>query len=167
MLSFNLSNFLIYFSIAWGTNIALNFLYVIKRYFPRFNDFDYPIDFKIKCGARRLFGDSTTIIGLILSLIISLLINMSTGTLVWTIIPPIIYLGHLMGSFIKRRMNKGGGEFVPVIDHGDYMLLLGIIFISCHYVSLLFALLALILTYILHPLACIIAFKLKLREHPY
>ncbi len=167
MLEFNLLNFSIYFSIAWGTNIALNFLYVIKRYFPRFNDFDCPIDFKLKYKKIRLIGESTTIIGLVLSLAISLFINISTGAMVWTIIPPIIYLGHLLGSFIKRRMNKGGGEFVPIIDHGDYMLLLGIIFIIFHYVSVLFALLALILTYILHPLACIIAFKLKLREHPY
>ena len=164
---FNLYNFLIYFSLAWGANIALNFLYVIKRYFPKFNNFDYPIDFNLYYKKNRLIGDSTTIIGLILSLMISLFIYCISGNIIWTLIPIIVYFGHLLGSFIKRRMNKNGGEFVPIIDHGDYMLLLGIIFILLNYISISFALSALILTYILHPLACYLAFKLKLRENPY
>ena len=156
-----------YFSIAWGTNIALNFLYVIKRYFPKFNKLDYPIDFKLRYKKNRLLGDSTTIIGLILSFIIGLIIYSITLNIIWALIPLIVYFGHLLGSFIKRRMNKNGGQFVPVIDHGDYMLLLGISFVLLNYISVPFALLALVLTYILHPVACLIAFKLKLRENPY
>ena len=167
MLDFNIQNFLIYFSIAWGTNISLNLLYVLKRYLPLFNKLDYPLDFKINYKKNRLLGDSTTIVGLIISLIISLTIYIITNSFVWFIIPIIVYLGHLAGSFVKRRLNKNGGDFLPIIDHGDYMLLLGLIFISLGYINFYFAILALIITYILHPLACLMAYKLKLRERPY
>jgi len=47
------------------------------------------------------------------------------------------------------------------------MILLGFIFIISGYISFSFAISALLLTYLLHPIACYLAFKLKLRERPY
>ncbi len=167
MMPFTLNNFLIYFSLAWGSNIALNFLYVAKRYIPKFSHFDYPLDLNLNYKKNRLLGDSTTILGLILCSVLSLFIFFYSASLIWSIAPLIVYAGHLLGSFIKRRLNKNGGEFVPIIDHGDYMLLLGIVFVALGYINFLFAFCALLLTYILHPLACRLAFKFKLRDRPY
>lgn len=167
MLPLTTTNFLIYFSLAWVTNICLNFLYVIKRYSPKTLNFDMPIDGGLKYNGDRLIGESTTIVGLILSLIISIILGFITDNFMWTIMPLLIYAGHLLGSFIKRRMHKKGGEFVPFIDHGDYMIISGIIFVLSGYISIYFALLTITLTYFLHPIACFIAFKFKLRENPY
>jgi hypothetical protein len=167
MVPLTINNFLIYFCIAWGANISLNFLYILKRYVPGFKILDYPMDFKLNYKGDRLFGDSVNIIGLIVCAVISLELYLSIHNLAWSLIPTIVYFGNLIGSFIKRRAHKKSGEFMPLIDHGDYMLLLGIIFASFGYISFWFALLGVLVTYILHPIACVIAFKLKLRARPY
>jgi hypothetical protein len=167
MLPLTTINFLLYFSLAWATNICLNFLYVIKRYSTKSLNFDMPIDGGIKYKDDRLIGESTTIIGLILCLMISIILYFITSNFMWEIIPLLVYFGHLLGSFVKRRMHKKGGEFVPFIDHGDYMITTGFVFVLLNYISINFALLSITLTYILHPIACFIAFKFKLRENPY
>jgi len=166
MIKLTINNFLIYFCLAWGTNISLNLFYVIKKYIPEFKSLNYPIDFNLKYRGDRLIGDSIDFVGLffclVLSVVLSFFINVT-----WAMIPLIVQAGGMLGSFIKRRFHKKSGEFMPFVDHGDYMLLLGVIFVSLGYISLWFALLAILITYILHPIACIIAFKLKLRERPY
>lgn len=167
MLPLTTSNFLIYFSLAWVTNICLNFLYVIKRYSPKTLHFDIPIDGGLKYKGDRLIGESTTVFGLIISFVISIILCFTTYNFMWAIIPLLVFTGHLLGSFIKRRMHKKGGEFVPFIDHGDYMITTGLVFVLSGYISVFFALLTITLTYILHPIACFIAFKFKLRENPY
>jgi hypothetical protein len=145
---------------------------VAKRYIPRLRNFDYPIDCRLNYRKDRLIGNSTTFAGLALCLLISVyfyffVFKFSNYQIAWSIVPLGVYFGHLLGSFIKRRLHKKDGEFVPVVDHGDYMILLGIIFVTLHYINILFAVLALLLTYFLHPLACRLAFRLKMREYPY
>ncbi|MCX6754388.1 MAG: CDP-archaeol synthase [Candidatus Nomurabacteria bacterium] len=167
MIPLTINNFLIYFSIAWGTNICLNFLYVIKRYVPSVKKLDIPLDGDIEFNGERLLGESTTVLGLLISILASLFVYSIIHNLVWMSIPILVYFGHLFGSFVKRRIHKKGGEFMLFVDHGDYMILTGIVFVILNYISFLFAFLALLVTYILHPIACFLAFKLKLRENPY
>lgn len=167
MIVFTLNNFLIYFGIAWGANISLNLLYILKRYIPEFKNLNYPLDFNLMYRGNRLFGDSVNIIGLIFCLFIGGGIYLFIGSFIWASIPLIVYTGNFIGSFIKRRFHKKSGEFMLLVDHGDYMILLGLIFVLRGYVSAPFAISAILLTYILHPLACLAAFKLKLRERPY
>lgn len=167
MIAFTLNNFLIYFGIAWGANISLNLLYILKRYIPEFKNLNYPLDFYLMYKGNRLFGDSVNIIGLIFCLFISGGIYLFVSSVIWASIPLIVYTGNFIGSFIKRRFHKKSGEFMPIIDHGDYMILLGLIFVLRGYVSMSFAVTAILVTYALHPLACFLAFRLKLRERPY
>ena len=167
MIPFSITNFLTYFCLAWFANICLNFLYVIKRYSPKTLNFDIPIDGGFKYKGEYIIGKSTTALGLVICLAISIFLYSISYNSIWAIIPPLVYTGHMLGSFIKRRMHKKGGEFVPFVDHGDYMIFTGLIFVLFGYISISFALLAILLNYILHPIACFIAFKLKLRENPY
>jgi len=159
-------NFLIYFSIAWGTNISLNLLYVINKYFPRILSFDKPVDGGLKYRGDRLIGKSATVVSFFLCLFLSTIIYFIFDH-IWAFIPILVFLGQVVGSFVKRRMHKKDGEFVLFVDHGDYMIITGSFFVIFGFISIKFALLALILTYILHPIACIIAFKLGMKEHPY
>lgn len=167
MIAFTLNNFLIYFIVAWGANISLNFLYIMKRYIPEFKNLDYPLDFNLSYKGNRLLGDSINIIGLFFCLFISVGLYFLISSSILATIPLIVYLGGALGSFIKRRFGKKSGEFMPLVDHGDYVVVLGLVFVLCGYVSVWFALTAILITYILHPVACLIAFKLKLRKNPY
>ena len=161
----SINNFILYFSIVWGVNICLNLLYVLKKYFSVIKSLDRPIDCGLKYHKDRLIGDSTTFLGLLISFIISFILFKINFIL--ALIPILVYLGHSLGSFIKRRMHKKGGEFVPFVDHGDYMITTSVIFLILGYINVSFAFWAITLTYILHPIACFVAFKLKLKEHPY
>ncbi len=167
MIPLTINNFLLYFSIVWGTNISLNLLYVVKRYIPRTAYFDRPIDGGLEYKGDRLIGESTTIAGLILCLIISIIFYFTLDNFVWTIIPVLVYLGHMLGSILKRRMHKKGGEFVPFVDHGDYVILVGVVLVMLQCITWKFAILSILATYVLHPLGCLLAFKLKLREYPF
>ena len=87
MLELTITNFFLYFTLAWGTNICLNFLYVIKRYSPKTLSFDRPIDFGLVYKGERLIGESTTMVGLFVVIILSLLLYFITSGFVWSIIP--------------------------------------------------------------------------------
>jgi hypothetical protein len=167
MILLTISNFTIYCSLVWGTNMLLNVLGIIKMHIPTTKRLDRPIDGGLEYKGDRLVGESTTIAGIILCLIISAVLFFITHNFIWAIIPMLVYLGHMSGSIIKRRMHKNGGEFVPFIDHGDYTILTGFVFVLLHYITPLFAILNILITYIIHPIVCVLAFKLKLREHPY
>ncbi len=147
--------------------MALNLLYIIKRYIPKTKKMDLPIDGNLKYKGEPLIGESTTLAGLILSLLFSIIFFIYFNNPIWTLIPVLVYLGHLSGSFIKRRMHKKGGEFVPFVDHGDYIVLTGIVFFMLHFISLKFFIFSILLTYLLHPVVCFLAFRLKIREYPY
>ncbi len=154
--------------LTWGTNIAFNLLYVAKKYIKGFAKYDRPIDFgKYFFDGRRILGESTTFLGLVFALLISLLALKSNlfEKMIALMVPLLVYIGHALGSFIKRRMNKN--SFVPFIDHGDYMIMSGFVLVILGYVSFSLALVCLLLTYVLHPLAVLLAFKLGLKEHNY
>ncbi|MEY2702994.1 MAG: CDP-archaeol synthase [Bacteroidota bacterium] len=75
-----------------------------------------------------------------------------------------VFIGDLLGSIIKRRLNYKKGEFMPFIDHGDYILFTGIIFIHLKFISLYIFLATLLLTYILHPLVCFMGYKIHIKK---
>lgn len=162
-----IDTFLVYLFLTWGTNMSLNLLYVLKRYIPKTASFDYPIDGRIQYKGDRLVGESTTVWGLVLCFIISIVLFFHVLSLKWAIVPLLVYCGHTIGSIIKRRMHKKGGEYVPFLDHGDYMILTGLMFVMLGYITPIFAFSSILITYLLHPIVCFLAFKLKLREHPY
>ena len=147
--------------------MLLNVLGIIKYLFPKTIKLDYPIDGGFQYKGDRLVGESTTVAGLLLCLVISFTIYLYMPYSAWTSIPLLVYAGHMAGSIIKRRLHKTGGEFVPFVDHGDYMILTGTIFVALHYFTPLFAVLSILITYIFHPIVCFLAFKLKLRKYPH
>jgi hypothetical protein len=167
MIPLTINNFFIYCSIAWGTNILLNSLYVIKKYIPQAERFDWPIDGGLQYKKDRLVGESTTLAGLCLCVALSILLSVVGFNFSWTVIPLLTYLGHMIGSIIKRRMHRKGGEFVPFVDHGDYMITIGFTFVALRYITPLFAIYGIALTYVLHPIVCLLSFKLKLKKYPY
>ncbi len=156
--------------LTWGTNVALNLLYVCKKYLPLVRRLDIPID----RGAhffdrRRLIGDSTTVLGIVVALLCSYVAFWSSLYTTPVAIggPLLVYGGHMMGSFIKRRVSEKQDTFVPFIDHGDYIILTGGVLCSAGEVSVSLWIVCLLLTYILHPIATRVAFSFGLREKSY
>jgi len=149
---------------AWTINSFLNLLIPLQKVSPFAKWLSVPIDMRRMVGKNRLLGDSTTVLGLITALGLGLLIQ-----LIFPIIPGLLigfgmYLGHLCGSFIKRRLGVKGGEFLPILDHGDGILVTGGILYGFGYISLNIYILSFILTLIFYPIICYIAYKVNLRE---
>jgi CDP-2,3-bis-(O-geranylgeranyl)-sn-glycerol synthase len=167
MINLTIYNFILYVGIAWGTNILFNLLYVLKRYRPTYVSMDRPIDANIILSGNRLIGESTTVFGLLIAIIASITVYIIFNDFYLAIIPLLVYLGHTIGSFIKRRFGIEDGKFMPIVDHGDYMITTGLVLLCFGYISWALALAGLVFTYIFHPLACFVAYKLKLRQYPY
>ena len=132
------------------------------------------LDFKKKIGGKRLFGDNKTIKGTVSSLIFGILTGAIESIYIPSMLPVGISLtiganfGDLLGSFIKRRIDLKHGASLPIVDqYGFFVFAIlfafpldnlpnsyGLIFIT-------------IITGILHPLANVIANKLKLKSVPW
>ncbi len=169
MIDVTLYNFFIYILLTWGSNISLNFLYIIKKKYPILNIKDIPLDMNFNLGNNRILGESTTFLGLIISILLSLLLYISSYFYFVNLfmIPILVYFGHAFGSFIKRRLGKRDGNFMLFVDHGDYMIFTGLSLFFVGIISLDMVFWSLLFTYLFHPIACIIAFNLKLKERPY
>lgn len=145
---------------CWIVNLSLNLIYVTKYYFPKVEQIDRPIDFGFNFfDDRRILGNSTTIIGIAVALLAGFL----SGSLLVGIL---VYLGHALGSFIKRRLNYKDGDFMPVVDHGDYVILTGAVFLFLNKTTPQVFLLGLLLTYILHPVVTYASYLVKWHKKP-
>lgn len=169
MTNLDLYNFFLYFIALWAPNISLNIFYLIKTKIPKFLLFDKPLDLGLMYKGNRVLGKSTTIIGLVLVLCMSAGISffVSGEDTFFMAIPILVYFGHATGSFIKRRFGKKDGEFLSFVDHGDYVIFTGIILFVFKEITLLVFVLSVLLTYLLHPIACRIAYHLGFRENPF
>jgi CDP-2,3-bis-(O-geranylgeranyl)-sn-glycerol synthase len=148
-------------------NIGFNIFYEVKRH-NHILHWDRPLD-----GGRnffdknRILGESTTVGGLLLAIAGGLFLNwLFPGSEAFLKVT-IVYFGHAIGSFIKRRFNKKRGEYVPILNHGDYIILAGVIFIFMRKISVGVALFSIILILIISPLMTYCSYKLGLRDNKF
>lgn len=150
---------------AWIINILLNLLYPLSEKFSFIKKINAPLDGRVYLDGRRLLGNSTTILGLLIAFcggfFIQLLYSKSHGVLIGIG----MYVGHLLGSFIKRRLGYEDGEYVFGLDHGDGILIAGLLLFVQGYIQNSTYLLGVMLTYALFPLLCNIGYILKLRKN--
>lgn len=147
-------------------NTFLNIFWEIKRRY-HFEKYDVHFDFDLKFkSGKQIIGTSTTWGGLILSLLM--------GIVMWWFIPgsfhPIllsicVFFGHAIGSFIKRRLNIPRGQYLPVVDHGDYIILTTSVFYLLKYIDLQIMLISILIVLIIHPFLCIAGYYMGLREN--
>lgn len=161
-----LNDFLLYFGIAWATNISLNLLGTAKMYKKWIKLNDQPLDGRAMFAGYRLLGDTITVFGFGITMVISLAVFLASQNVVLSSIPLLVYIGGLVGSFIKRRLKIPEGQHMVVIDHGDYMIVTGLVLFSTGSASLQLVTYALLATYVLHPISTFAAYKLRLRVDP-
>ena len=147
-----------------GVNAILNLYGLFKA---RYKTKDIPLDQSVVLkDGRRLFGSSTTLLGLVICVVVGLIIYLVSRDNFFAFGPLLVYAGHMTGSFIKRRVGKADGEFLPIVDHGDSIVLLSIAALIFDGYTLVQVLIAIVIVLILQPLLTFLAFKLKLRERP-
>lgn len=147
-------------------NICLNFFWEIKRKYHIENyDIHFDFDKKFKSG-KPIIGTSTTWGGLALSLLLGLIIEYFFPNSFHAILLSLcVFFGHALGSFIKRRLNIPRGKYLPIVDHGDYIILTTFVFYLLGYTDILIGLISIGIVLIIHPILCLIGYYLGLREN--
>lgn len=151
----------------WSVNVALNVLGFVSRRYPVIGTRDWPLDLNYTfVDGRRLLGDSTTVYGLIGCLLCSVLAWVLLQS-VWLVLGPLlVYLGHALGSFSKRRLAYADGSFLPGVDHIDYVYVAGSVALWLGVVTLDVVGAALVLTLLGTPLITVLSYTLSLRSRP-
>ncbi len=155
---------LLFFVPAVATNLLFNVFYESKRKLNLLK-YDYPFDCNLSLGNNRLLGDSTTWGGLIIAIIFGLIIIKNFPNSHALELSLLAFFGHALGSFIKRRLGKKRGEYLPIIDHGDYMILSSLYFIIAGVVEWKCATVATIVVLIVQPLISYLAWRVGLRDN--
>ncbi len=157
----------------WLINMSLNLIYIVKLYSPKVKSFDRPLDAqKSMSDGSRILGNSTTWLGIVVALCAGLIVqnlvkqDFEQGVLFGIVSGLSVYLGHAIGSFIKRRFKYQDGEFMPFVDHADYVIFSGIVFGLLGVVPWSVIGVAILVTYIVHPIVTYLSYLLKLHKHP-
>ena len=145
-------------------NISLNLFYEAKRNYG-VKHWDRPFDCGLHLGKHRLLGESTTWGGLVVSFGVGALLSA-----LFPFIPAFMpafgaFFGHALGSFIKRRLGLPRGSYLPIVDHGDYIIFTGALYLTARLISPAAYLVAIAVILSIHPIFCIVAYKLGLRDN--
>ncbi len=147
-------------------NGSFNFLSPLRRKNSFFAKLDRPIDFgKLFFDGRRILGDSTTFPGIIVAIIVGPIVGfiVYNSLYIGLLIGICTYLGHAVGSFLKRRVGISDGKFLPVIDHSDYIMFNGIVWLVLGLLSFKIFLISWLTILIIHPMFCYLGYKLGIR----
>jgi len=153
----------------WFVNTCLN----LRPLFLGITKIDKPIDcsIKLKDGTELTFSPSATVLGIPIALTCGMLAGIIIyqgiyGLFVGTLASTGIYTGHVVGSFIKRRMKINGGSFLPFIDHGDSIIFASFLLTIIGRISINQALVAIVINYFVQPILSYLGHKIGLRKKP-
>ena len=145
-------------------NISLNLFYITKKKYG-VEHWDRPFDFGLSLGKNRVLGQSTTWGGLMVSLGLGFLIQFFFINIPGITIGLGCFFGHALGSFIKRRLSIPRGAYLPVVDHGDYVIVTGFVLYCMHWLPLESYLISICSILVIHPLFCFFGYKRGFRDH--
>ncbi|MEM4823239.1 MAG: CDP-2,3-bis-(O-geranylgeranyl)-sn-glycerol synthase [Acidilobaceae archaeon] len=136
-----------------------------------------PIDFNKKfIDGRRLLGDGKTWEGLIVGLtagtitglILALIMRESILIEIGILASLGAMIGDIIASFIKRRLRLERGEPAPILDQLNFYIgAVIVLYIAGYRFTLAILLILAIISGLLHILANIVAYKLKLKRVPW
>ena len=130
---------------------------------------------------KRIFGNNKTWRGFFFGWAVGFMVGIAEGfifgfdnypVLFSALIPLGALLGDLTGAFIKRRLNIVPGGLLPIVDQIDFVVgavvfALPLALISWQGLSWTVIAVVLLLTPPIHLLTNFIAYKLKLKKHPW
>ncbi|MEN9921328.1 MAG: CDP-archaeol synthase [Candidatus Parcubacteria bacterium] len=154
---------------CWITNMSFQFIRAVKDRVPKnhwvrkynVDNFDF-----IFIDGKPFVGSGIRISSIIPILILPSIFNffIPISYTYYALLTFSVFLGDLLGSFIKRRFDYPKGKFMPIIDHGDYILFTGIFFILLDLLSYKIFFITLFITYLIHPLTCYVGYQLGIKK---
>jgi CDP-2,3-bis-(O-geranylgeranyl)-sn-glycerol synthase len=164
-------------------DIALLIIQALKFIFPAYCANATPVlagggpkmDFgKNFVDGKRIFGNNKTFRGFLFGWVIGMLV----GSVEFVVFPgfPVLFivliplgalLGDLTGAFIKRRIGIVPGGLLPIVDQVDFVVGALVFSIPLAIVSWELAVTVLIITPPIHLFTNFLAYKLKLKKHPW
>jgi CDP-2,3-bis-(O-geranylgeranyl)-sn-glycerol synthase len=153
---------------CWIINMSFNLINPLQKRFEIVRTYNGPIDRGIILSdGQRLLGGSQGYFSFVIIIIYTLIVSFFVYPMFFFIKGVCVFVGDALGSFIKRRLRISRGEFLVGIDHADYMLVSIPVFIGLGQIDYITGCIALILTYIFHPLVCILGYKLHIKDQKF
>ncbi len=123
---------------------------------------------------KRIFGNNKTFRGFFFGLAIGMIV----GSIEYVVFPgfPVLFivltplgalLGDLTGAFLKRRIGIAPGGLLPVVDQIDFVVGALVFAIPLMIVYWQLAVTVLLITPPIHLFTNFLAYKLKLKRHPW
>jgi CDP-2,3-bis-(O-geranylgeranyl)-sn-glycerol synthase len=130
---------------------------------------------------RRIFGNNKTFRGFFFGWAVGFFVGIMEGfvfgfdkvpVLLSLLIPLGALLGDLTGAFVKRRLDIAPGGLLPVVDQIDFVVgavvfSLPLILINWQGLSWQLIVVVLLITPPIHLFTNFLAYKLKLKKHPW
>jgi CDP-diglyceride synthetase len=155
-----MTEILLYALPCWVFNLFYTFVPHLKKWFPFLSRIDIPL------SEKRVGVQGTLTLPIVLLLPLIFLPFILSPYYILLLQSACVALGDIVGSFIKRSFGFPKGKYVPGIDHGDYMIMTGAVFVGLGLVPFYVAFQALIITYLAHPLFCYVGWMLGIKREP-
>ena len=122
---------------------------------------------------KRVFGNNKTFRGFFFGLAIGIIVGLAEFALFGfpiffaILIPLGALLGDLTGAFLKRRLGIAPGGLFPIVDQIDFVVGALLFSIPLSIVSWELAVTVLLITPPIHLFTNFLAYKMKLKRHPW
>jgi CDP-2,3-bis-(O-geranylgeranyl)-sn-glycerol synthase len=125
---------------------------------------------------KRVFGNNKTYrgfffgwsVGFMVGIAEGLVFGFSNFPILFSVLIPLgALLGDLTGAFIKRRIDIAPGGILPVVDQIDFVLGALVFALPLAMVNWQLAVTVLLITPPIHLFTNFVAYKLKLKKHPW
>jgi CDP-2,3-bis-(O-geranylgeranyl)-sn-glycerol synthase len=133
-----------------------------------------PMDFGQNfTDGRRIFGTNKTFRGFFVGLAIGIAVGLADCYLfgypyLFAVLTPLgALLGDLAGAFLKRRLNIPPGGLLPVVDEIDFVIGAIVFSLPLMIINWQVAVTVLLITPPIHLGTNFVAYKLKLKKHPW
>ena len=125
---------------------------------------------------KRIFGNNKTFrgfffgwsVGFGVGIVEGLVFGFNNFPILFSVLTPLgALLGDLTGAFIKRRIDIAPGGILPVVDQIDFVVGALVFALPLALVNWQLAVTVLLITPPIHLFTNFVAYKLKLKKHPW
>jgi len=125
---------------------------------------------------KRIFGNNKTFrgfffgwaVGISVGLVEGLVFGFQNYPVSFSVLIPLgALLGDLTGAFIKRRIGIAPGGLLPIVDQIDFVIGAIVFSIPLAIISWQLAITVLLITPPIHLFTNYLAYKMKLKRHPW
>ncbi len=117
---------------------------------------------------KRILGDGKTVEGFLMGVTVGSFVGFLLGDVFFGFLSGLgAMTGDALGSFVKRRLGLKRGEFFYPWDQIDFLIGAYLFLAPFYHINIYHALIILALTPVVHLLANVIAYALKIKKEPW